>query len=301
MDQGRRSRRPRARGARGVPATARRKSTSARRADGRRDLGIHRRLPCARAGCAAGPPRRGDCDHGLAQRPGPAASVGRTDASRLVRALRQQSRKRRRGRARRAIPGRTGVPSRHHLQPGRRAGCARCRPCECSRAADARSCARSRLRNDLELQRDDACGRADLQARGRRRAAPRCPRRGGAAAAGDGARRAPGRARIRARRVSRQQRAARTCLGSSAEAPRADRRPRRGRLRLDTRFPARAEDHHQRPHARRRPALERRATHEPTTATCCGNWSGRVARAASLRSARGRMASVASKSSSSPA
>ena len=30
------------------------------------DLGIHRRLPCARAGRAAGPPRRGNCDHGLA-------------------------------------------------------------------------------------------------------------------------------------------------------------------------------------------------------------------------------------------
>ena len=107
------------------------KSTTAHRADRRRHVGVHRRLPGAALlrGSAA---RRGHCDHGLAERPRPAAAVGRPDAARLVRAFRQQPRERRRGRARRAAPRRARVSPRHHLQCGRRAG-ARSQGCECAR------------------------------------------------------------------------------------------------------------------------------------------------------------------------
>ena len=98
--------------------------------------------------------------------------------------------------------------------------------------------------------------------------------------------------------------AATSCAGSrrgGPEAPRADRRPRRGRLRLDARLSATGPRPSSTPGRSSSSCCRTPPTRGPTTAICCGNWSGKGAPADSWRLAVGRMASAASRSLSSPA
>ena len=90
-----------------------RRSLPARRADGRRNVGLHRRLPRARIVRTAAPPSRGDRDHRSRERARTCAcQLQRPDAARLVRAFRQQPRERRGRRAGRAARSTAGSPPR---------------------------------------------------------------------------------------------------------------------------------------------------------------------------------------------
>ncbi len=211
--------------------------------------------PCPRACTGASTRHRNDRSP---QRARPAPAGGRADPAGLLRALRQQPGERRRRRARRALPRRPRVPPRDHLQRGRRARRARARRLPNARllqmpdAAHDRGFAMTSSFSAMLLAGALAFRLLDERAPGRLAAAAAAVLPQATALAGT-----PRRARLRARGLPRQQRAARARGGSGAEAPRADRRARHRRIRLDAGFPPRPENHPERRDAGRRPAVER--------------------------------------------